>query len=118
MDPVAFEAAKERLEDAGEALTQLQTALSFKRQKKAWRRFLIDVSAVYDKLNQGSQNNYPTSKQWYHGPIDKMRRQDPLLRYLKQAQNSDKHSISANLIGEFDHPSVSRWYKFYDGRRK
>jgi hypothetical protein len=91
MDVDALEIAGERLQWAEEALADLNAATSFILAEKAWASFLVASSAFYSKLDQGSKGN-GKSVVWF-GLKKRQRKDDPVLRYLKFARNSDQHGI-------------------------
>jgi hypothetical protein len=91
LDPIAVEHAKRRLRKAERAIDALKAATDFDSAEEAWTDFLLAASAVYSKLEQGSKAN-GKSAGWY-GRKKKERRDDPLLRYLHHARNSDEHGI-------------------------
>jgi len=91
MDLRAVEQAGERLEAAEEALEALKAAKDFRAAEKAWTAFLLAASTFFSKLEQGAKSN-SQSKFWFGTKI-KQRKDDPVLRYLKAARNSDEHGI-------------------------
>jgi hypothetical protein len=91
MEPLAVEQAKSRLVKAGEALQALKSATNYQMAESAWTDFLIAASTIYSKLEQGSKKN-GKSRGWF-GLKKRERKDDPLLRYLHQARNSDEHGI-------------------------
>jgi hypothetical protein len=91
MDPAAVDQAKVRLQKAEKALQELQVATNYDEAESAWIDFLVAASTIYSKLQQGAKPN-ATSRAWYD--IKKTeRKNDPLLRYLHQARNSEEHGI-------------------------
>jgi hypothetical protein len=92
MDITALEQAKSRLAKARRALDALKMAADFETAEDAWTDFLIAVSAVYSKLDQGSKGQNKSTP-WF-GSKKKERRDDPLLRYLHYARNSNEHGIA------------------------
>jgi hypothetical protein len=91
MDPSAVEQAKQRAIKAQKALAAFKAATTFAEAEEAWTDFLIAASAVYSKLEQGAKG-HPKSEPWY-GKKKKERRDDPLLRYIHHARNSNEHGI-------------------------
>jgi len=91
MDLDAVALAGERLEWAEDALTQLRGAQDFPSSEKAWTALLLAASAFYSKLEQGSKAK-GKSTAWF-GRKKKQRKDDPVLRYIHFARNSDEHGI-------------------------
>jgi hypothetical protein len=91
MDIDALEMAGERLQWAEEALAELNAATTFTQAEKAWAAFLVASSAFFSKLDQGSKGNGQSV--WWFGLKKRQRKDDPVLRYLKFARNSDQHGI-------------------------
>lgn len=96
MNPAAVSQARQRLEKAERALTNLKAATNFKEAEEAWTDFLLAASAIYSKLEQGSKG-YPQSEPWF-GRKKTERRNDPLLSYIHHARNSDEHGIE-RIVG-------------------
>jgi hypothetical protein len=91
MDSQAVEQAKGRLQRADKALYALKTATNYDEAEEAWSDFLLAAATIYSKLEQGSKSN-GTSSGWF-GRKKKERKDDPLLRFLHHARNSDEHGI-------------------------
>ncbi len=91
MDTQAVEQAKGRLQRADKALYALKTAANYDEAEEAWSDFLLAASTIYSKLEQGSKSK-GTSAGWF-GRKKKERKDDPLLRFLHHARNSDEHGI-------------------------
>jgi hypothetical protein len=91
MDPIALRHAQVRLQKAEAALLALQSARSFDHVETAWSDFLLAASAIYSKLDQGAKSS-ARSTAWF-GRVKRLRKTDPLLRYLHHARNSDEHGI-------------------------
>jgi hypothetical protein len=91
MDHLAVEQAKARLQRAKKAIQALEAADSYEAAESAWTDFLLSASTIYSKLEQGSKSN-GQSQGWF-GRKKKERRDDPLLRYLHFARNSDEHGV-------------------------
>lgn len=91
MNPEAVAQASARLRRAKRALAELHGAASFNDAEDAWSDFLLACSTIYSKLEQGSKGN-GKSEAWF-GRKKKLRRCDPMLRYLHFARNSDEHGI-------------------------
>lgn len=56
-----------------------------------WADFLMAANGVYTKLEQGSKGN-EKSGCWFKRQRSNQK-QDPLLRYLRQARNAEEHGI-------------------------
>jgi hypothetical protein len=108
MNPTALALAKNKLYVAAESCTNLQNAKSFVEAELAWSAFLMAASTVYSKLEQGTKGS-GKCQGWY-GRKKKERKDDPLLRYLHFARNSDEHGIefgtyrNVPMVGDFAIP--------------
>ena len=91
MDPNAVEQAQVRLRKAEKALEALKEADGYEAAEDAWTDFLLAASTIYTKLEQGSKSNNRSSG-WFSRK-KKERKDDPLLKYLHRARNSDEHGI-------------------------
>lgn len=83
--------AADRLQMAEEALEDLKQAGDFRAAEKAWTSFLVAAGAFYSKLDQGAKGHGKSSV-WF-GLKKEQRRNDPVLRYLLFARNSNEHGI-------------------------
>jgi hypothetical protein len=90
MDSRAIEQAATRLKKAKKALESFQSADNYDAEE-AWIEFLQATSTIYAKLEQGAKVSGKTGG-WF-GRKKKERRDDPLLRYLHYARNSEEHGI-------------------------
>jgi hypothetical protein len=91
MDSQAVEQAKGRLQRADRALQRLKAATNYDEAEEAWSDFLLSAATIYSKLEQGAKSK-GTSSGWF-GRKKKERKDDPLLRFLHHARNSDEHGI-------------------------
>jgi hypothetical protein len=91
MDAQAVERAKGRVRRAEKALQALKEATNYDEAEEAWSNFLLAASTIYSKLEQGSKSK-GKSAGWF-GRKKKERKDDPLLRFLHHARNSDEHGI-------------------------
>ncbi|MHB1232902.1 MAG: hypothetical protein ACYCZQ_10050 [Burkholderiales bacterium] len=94
------EAAKE-LKAAAAAIQKMATVgiQSFHEFDRAWREFLHCIDRAWNKTRDEVRGR----KRWQHieSEVEKLRKTDPLLRYLIQARNVSEHTI-APLIKEWD----------------
>jgi len=91
MDSHAVDHAKGRLRKAEKSLEALKAAANYDEAEEAWSDFLLAAATIYSKLEQGSKSR-GTSAGWF-GRKKKERKDDPLLRFLHHARNSDEHGI-------------------------
>jgi hypothetical protein len=91
MNPDAVAQAKARLKKAHKALVAFRAAEEIGDAEEAWSDFLLAASTIYSKLEQGAKG-HPKSQPWF-GMKKRERKDDPLLRYLHFARNSDEHGI-------------------------
>lgn len=78
---------------AGSACEQMKGVGDFAQYERAWRDFLARIERAWNKIEAAtaasSSSNWPTVKT----EIERARSSDPLLVYIRQARNSDEHSI-------------------------
>jgi len=91
MNSEAVSHARARLNKAESALLAFRNAEKLGQAEEAWSDFLIAASTIYSKLERGAKG-FPKSEPWF-GRRKKERKDDPLLRYLHFARNSDEHGI-------------------------
>ena len=91
MNLQAVEQAKIRLAKAEKTFDAMRSSTTLEDMEEAWTDFLIAVSAIYSKLEQGAKGN-SKSEGWF-GRKKRERRKDPLLKYLHAARNSNEHGI-------------------------
>lgn len=79
------------------ALMQMQSARSLNEYEKSWLDFLHYLDRAWNKLVQHSHAE--GSAQKYLSEVNRLRKEDELLRYLVQARNTDEHSIQ-EIVGK------------------
>jgi hypothetical protein len=110
MDKLAVEQAKIKLQKAENALQALNEATDYQSAENAWSDLITAASTIYSKLEQGSKTN-GTSAAWF-GRKKKERRDDPLLRYLHYARNSDEHGVELIVEKAGNQAAFGRKLKF------
>jgi hypothetical protein len=80
-----------QLDRARAALAQLEGAKNLGATEEAWKHFLWQIDRLWNK----AEAHFSNSPKWggWCGKYTKARKQDPLLKYLSQARNSDEHTI-------------------------
>lgn len=91
MKKAAIDKATRRLEDARRAIQRIEKAHYYNEFESAWAEFLTAFNAIYNILSAGARNHLK-SQPWLGRKI-KQRRDDPLLRYLKQARDTEEHGL-------------------------
>ena len=92
MKKIAVTHAQERLIKVKNAVAAMENSPDFQSFSRAWSDFLIAVSGIYSKLEQGAKIN-GSSLGWF-GRKRHDRRTDELLRYLHHARNADEHGLA------------------------
>lgn len=110
MDIEAVSQAKAKLAKAKKALVAFKAAAAVEEAEEAWSDYLLAVSTLYSKLEQGAKIN-GKSHGWF-GRKKKERKDDPLLRYLHYARNSDEHGIERVVATTPDNTWQGRTLKF------
>jgi len=80
------------LEIAGRAIDEMRSTTSFLEFEEYWENFLFRIERAWEGTERAVRGK-PGYQQW-HNPNAKLRKQDPLLTFLKQARNSAMHSVS------------------------
>ena len=91
MDTRGVTQAKSRLARAGKAIADMKSAVTLDDTEDAWTDFLVAMSTIYSKLEQSAKGN-AKSEEWFARKKGE-RRNDPLLKYLHAARNSNEHGI-------------------------
>lgn len=92
-NPAAVEKCYDRLTKATGALFDCRKSSNFKEFYSHWAEFLIHTGGVLNALEAGAQYT-PQGKQWY-GNVKRQGRNDPLVRYMHQARNTEEHEAEA-----------------------
>jgi hypothetical protein len=71
----------------------------FSAFEASWREFLRKIERVWSKAQAGMHDR-PGWKR-FEVEIEDLRKNDPLLRYLRHARNADEHSIQ-DVTGDWD----------------
>jgi hypothetical protein len=98
MNQNAVNAARVQLGRATQSLTELKGSNDFATIETHWAAFLVAMTRVFTKLEQGSKTSYKSNAWWGRRVHEK--KTDPLLRYLLHARNADEHTLQQ--ITEFN----------------
>lgn len=90
--------AKRDLEIAKKELARLTLSCHFQDMKEAWENYLIRLEKAWEYTNRTLQSCSGFDK--WNQPYRQLRKKDPLLIYLKQARNSEMHSIGPSINGD------------------
>ena len=80
------------------ALTEIEKmkdTISFDEFQESWENFLFRIERAWE-LTERTLKKHKGFEQW-HKPYSHLRKKDPLLIFLKQARNSEMHSISSSI---------------------
>lgn len=97
---ICIRKCRERLERALDGIVIMEKAKTYSDAERGWSEFLLAVSAIYSKIEQGTKGKGATEA-WF-GRVKKERKDDHLLSYLHHARNSDEHSID-EITGVIDY---------------
>ena len=103
MEHTSFITAGTRLQKAEAAFERVKSSTHFLEFEPAWTDFLIALNGVWEQLFIGTKRN-ARSRQWY-GAKSKLRRKDPLLKYVHQSRNAFEHG--SDLVASQRFPSVT-----------
>jgi hypothetical protein len=93
MKKVVVEKARKSLEKASKCLELARAAMSFDDFESAWEDFLTAINKVRSALWVGAEESLAGS-QWQKS-WKKTATEDPLLAYLREARNTQEHSVEA-----------------------
>lgn len=96
------------LNRAQEFLEEMADATTFTEYENAWLDFLYRLERVWELTKLRYQAEHWFSK--VYGSYAKLRKKDPLLKYLKHARNAETHTIQGTLDS-----SLNVLFKGYDG---
>lgn len=83
--------SKAELRAAARSIQDMDNASDFEEFEHNWKVFLFCTEKLWEKLEKAcdKSSKFPP----WQGKYRRIRKKDPLLRYLKQARNADNHSI-------------------------
>jgi len=90
-----YRQAGERANHASHELEAMDTSASFVDFQRHWRNFLEAADDVFEKLKTACAI-HPTSRQCWKAE-EKARSSDPLLQWMMQARNADKHGSGLSV---------------------
>jgi hypothetical protein len=86
--------ARKELRQASEALTALRVAQNFKKLDECWVRFLHNIERTWNKMRAEMKNNTKWTGWPERGHIERLRKEDPLLSYLRNARGAEEHGLA------------------------
>ncbi|MFA6011587.1 MAG: hypothetical protein WC799_16485 [Desulfobacteraceae bacterium] len=89
-DPLYY--AKRELDAAERAIERMTQAMSIEELEDEWKAFLNTIEKCWIKTERVCQHVKNKFQPW-QGNYTNERKNDPLLRYIKHARNSDQHTI-------------------------
>src|SRR3954452_439974 len=89
--------SKRELLAATKALEEMRSAPSFDEFAIAWQTFLDGLEKVWVKAKRECQPFRNKFEPW-QGAFKKVRKEDELLVYLRQARHADQHTIEPTMI--------------------
>lgn len=96
MAPEILAHAQKAQRAAENALVRMREAKSFPDFEEAWNDFLSTYGKVWTRLVAVCKANTKAATKW-RGEQERIRKEDPLLRYLHHARNSDQHSVTDGI---------------------
>lgn len=91
-EPLNLNKPRNRLRRSADTVTAMAVTRNYKEFEDLWERFLTDCNAFFDLLHVVTKSNQ-RARAWY-GEKHRQRRNDPLLKYLWEARNSNEHSVA------------------------
>ena len=86
--------AKTELRRAKDELAKMGESKSLDDFEKSWKQLLHRIERAYNKATH-QLNRSPKFQGWNRrGQVEKLRKQDSLLSYLKNARGADEHTIN------------------------
>lgn len=93
---MSLEKAKHELKAAETAIERMTKAKDFNDYETEWKNFLTALERVWKKTELACKEY--RGFQPYQGKYKRLRRQDELLRYLKNARDAEEHTILPTMI--------------------
>ena len=87
---------KKDLEIALSEISKMKSAKTFNQFLENWENFLFRIDRCGDVTGIILENQVKDYGQWKK-PYAKLRKKEPLLKYLKQARNAEMHGISESV---------------------
>ena len=75
----------------------MRESRSFADFEEGWKAFLTALEKAWAKLELAAKHSNNSRFQPWAGPYAKLRRTDPLLKYLRHARNADHHTLSDSV---------------------
>ncbi|MRX27284.1 hypothetical protein [Kangiella sp. HZ709] len=92
---MALVGPKRDLDIAASQIKNMRQTTSFDEFRESWENFLFRIERAWE-LTERQLKKRKGIEQW-HKPYTHFRKKDPLLVFLKQARNSEMHSISPTV---------------------
>lgn len=86
---------KKDLDIAASEIEKMKQTTNFMEFQEAWENFLFRIERAWE-LTERTLRTKNGFEKW-HKPYTDLRKKDPLLVFLKQARNSEMHSISSTV---------------------
>lgn len=80
---------------AEKAIEKMATTESFSDFEEAWQIFLYRIQRAWERCERKIKNE-KGFQQWFK-PFKKLRKNDPLLIFLKQARDAETHAVSGTI---------------------
>jgi hypothetical protein len=84
--------ARMEMTAATKAIVAMKAAKSMDEFESEWRQYLNAIEKLWQKVERCCQHERAAFQPW-QGSYQRLRKNDMLLRYLKQARDADNHSI-------------------------
>ena len=85
------------LENAAAEIERMANAVSLRDLKSSWESFLFRLERAWERTEREVQKQLGRDAQSWLSANSKLRRNDPLLRYLKQARNAEAHALASSV---------------------
>ena len=86
---------KRDLEIAASEIEKMKQTTSFNEFQESWENFLFRIERAWELTERKLRGN--NGFEYWHKPYTELRKKDPLLIFIKQARNSEMHSISSTV---------------------
>jgi hypothetical protein len=85
------------LELAAAEIERMADATTLSELKSSWESFLFRLERAWERTERTIQAKSGREAQSWLSANSKLRRNDPLLQYLKQARNAETHALSSSV---------------------
>lgn len=104
--PLILKNSREEIKNCSKAVEKMINSTTFREAESAWFDFLAGLERIWNKTLYNMQSS-SRFKGWY-GQYKKLRKDDELLSYLKNARDAREHTISQPVGIKFSESGMAK----------